>query len=229
MQNKIAILLPVRNFGTKRYERLIRCLDSYYQMTEKLSDVFVLYDDDEEDIYKPILEKYDWVKSICIPSGITLVEKINIPAPDLAKEYRYIGFIGDDIVFKTRWESEFINFLSKQKYGLAYANDLLHTTGELATHPFLTSNLVTILGFFGCPAVGHHFLDDYWMQVFKKVGEKRFFPHIIMEHMHPAAQKEQEDELYVKIESKFDENREKFREYLSDLFIDDILKLRNHE
>lgn len=228
MQNKIAIVLPVRNFGTKRYQRLPRCLDSYLEMTEGLSDVYVLHDDDECEIYDPILANYPSINNLCIKSGITLMEKINVHALDIANNYKYVGFIGDDIVFRTKWENEFVSWLSTEKYALAYANDLIHTNGGLATHPFITSNLIKAVGFYGCPAVGHHYFDNYWMQVVGRVGTLKFFPETIMEHIHPIAGKAEADILFHTIESKLRENRSNFLQYMQNNFENDITKVINY-
>ena len=228
MQNNVAIVLPVRNFGTTRYQRLSRCLDSYLEMTEGLSEVYVLHDDDECHIYDPILAQYPSINNLCIKSGITLMEKINVPALEIADKHKYVGFIGDDIVFKTKWESTFIAFLSSQPFGLAFANDLMHVTGDLATHPFITSNLIKAVGFFGCPAVGHHYFDNYWMAVVKRVGIIRYFPEIIMEHIHPSMGKEKMDKLFGLIESKFIDNTYKYREYIASNLDTDIAKINEY-
>jgi len=229
MENKIAVILPVRDFGINRHKRLIRCLDSYMEMREGLSDVYVLHDDDECHIYEPLLKEYPEVKSLCIKSGINLMEKINVHALSIANEYKYVGFIGDDIVFRNKWEKEFIESLSKSRYALVYANDLVHRKGELATHPFITSNMIKAVGFFGCPAVGHHYFDNYWMDMLKRVGEIHFMNSIIMEHFHPFAGKEIQDSAYVQIESKFYENKVNYITYMRFNFEFDVQKVLNYK
>lgn len=227
MEDRIAIILPVRDAGVNRHERLPRCLDSYYEMTENLSDIHLMHDEDECHIYHPIAEKYPNVINYCIPNGINLMEKINIHAIDIANRYKYVGFIGDDIVFRTRWESTFIDFLSKQEYGLAFANDLIHTTGGLATHPFINSRMILALGFFGCPAVGHHYFDNYWMKIVERLGQIKFFERIIMEHMHPIVGKADSDSLFYEIESNLELNTKKYSEYMNKEFENDIRKIQN--
>ncbi|NBR61468.1 MAG: hypothetical protein EBT86_07425 [Actinobacteria bacterium] len=229
MENKIAIVLPVRNFGTMRYERLPRCLDSYLEMTEGLADVFVLHDDDECDIYDPILEKYPSVNNLCIKSGLTLMEKINVPALDIANKYKHIGFIGDDIVFRTKWESEFISFLSSRKIALAFANENTPYAGGLAAHPFINSSMVKAVGFFGCPVVTHQFFDNYWHEITLTIGEVKYFPDIIMEHRHPIVYKDIKDKLYEKIESDFPMNRVNYINYKKSRMLDDIRKMLEYE
>lgn len=230
MQNRIAIVLPVRNFGTERYKRLARCLDSYAEFTDGHSDVFVLHDDDECDIYDPILKKYPNVKNLCVKSGINLMQKMNIHAMDIANEYKYMGFIGDDIVFRTKWEEKFIEGLSAHKFSLVFANDLMYTKGEHVTHPFITTNMVRAVGFFGCPAVGHHFFDNYWMDMIRRVGFQKFYASIIMEHFHPLMYKAEKDAGFKEIESKLYENYDGYKAYIADKHFEaDVQKVLAYE
>ncbi len=228
MQDRIAVILPVRDFGTDRHKRLIRCLDSYREMTEGLSDVYVLHDDDECHIYDPLLKKYPEINNLCVKTGINLMQKINVHALDIANKYKYVGFIGDDIVFRTKWEKKFIQYLSEFKNVMVYANDLVWQDGALATHPFVTSNMIRALGFFGCPGVGHHFFDNYWMEMLKRVGVIQFMPLVIMEHFHPVVGKESEDSAYEQIESKYHENHAKYLNYMANNFESDVKKVLNY-
>ena len=77
MEEKIAIILPVRDGGVGRFQRLINCLESYRQVTENLSDIHLLHDSDECDTYHTISNKYPEITNYCIPAGISLMQKIN--------------------------------------------------------------------------------------------------------------------------------------------------------
>jgi hypothetical protein len=225
MQNKIAIVLPVRDGGLGRHKRLVRCLASYQEMTEGLSDIHLLHDEDECDTYHPIAEQYPQIINYCIPTGISLMEKINVHALDIASKYKYVGFIGDDIVFKTRFESYFVQELSSFDYGMVYGNDLVWD-GKLATHPFVTSNAITAVGFFGCPAVEHNYFDNYWQTVFSSLEKVVYFPNIVMEHMHPVVRKEVTDEMSDEINSKLETDRIKFERYMSTNLTEDLNKIK---
>jgi hypothetical protein len=225
MQNKIAIVLPVRDGGLGRHNRLVRCLASYQEMTEGLSDIHLLHDEDECDTYHPIAEQYPQIINYCIPTGISLMEKINVHALDIASKYKYVGFIGDDIVFKTRFESYFVQELSSFDYGMVYGNDLVWD-GKLATHPFVTSNAITAVGFFGCPAVEHNYFDNYWQTVFSSLEKVVYFPNIVMEHMHPVVRKEVTDEMSDEINSKLETDRIKFERYMNTNLTEDLNKIK---
>jgi hypothetical protein len=228
MLDKIAIVLPVIDAGAERHKRLIRCLASYYEVTEGLSDIHVLHDTNECNIYHPILEQYPEIFSYCIPTGLTLMEKINVHALDIANKYKYIGFIGDDIVFKTPFENQMISYLSKHTHAMAFGNDLIWN-GKLPTHPFMTSKTVLAVGFFGCPAVEHNFFDNYWEMVFNALDTKEYMPEIVMEHMHPMVRKENTDYLANVIADKLQLDKLKFSNYISRNLDLDLEKIRIYE
>jgi hypothetical protein len=225
MENKIAIVLPVRDGGLGRHARLSRCLKSYYEMTEGLSDIHLLHDEDECNIYHPIAEQYPQIINYCIPIGISLMQKINVHALDIASKYKYVGFIGDDIVFKTIFESPFIQQLSSVDYGMVYGNDMVWQ-GKLATHPFITSNAITAVGFFGCPAVEHNYFDNYWQTIFSQLDGTVYFPGILMEHIHPITGKEVKDEIYDKIYRQLNMDEVKFKRYMDANLAEDLNKIR---
>jgi len=229
MLDKIGIILPVRDGNNGRVERLTRCLDSLFAHSDNLSHVFVIVDSDEVEKYS-FVDNYDseLVTKVVAPYGITLIQKINYWAIEVAEQYKYVAFIGDDIVFRDRWEKEFIDFLSQHKYALAYANDL-HQGERLATHPCITSNMIKAVGFFGCPAVQHNCFDNYWMNIIYHVGEKKYFPHIIMDHMHPHAGKAGHDNISHQINNLLYQDCADFDRYMSENLDSDIKKIMEYE
>jgi hypothetical protein len=228
MENKIAIVLPVRDGGLGRHARLSRCLKSYYEMTEGLSDIHLLHDEDECNIYHPIAEQYPQIINYCIPAGITLMQKINVHALDIASKYKYVGFIGDDIVFKTIFESKLIEYLSSVTHGMAYGDDAFWK-GKLPTHPFITSKTILAVGFFGCPAVEHNYFDNYWSHVFNELKTFKYFPEILIEHFHPITNKENPDRIYYEIWNRMKTDEQKFITYILNNFTIDIEKIKSYE
>lgn len=225
MQEKIAVVLPVRDGGTGRSNRLKSCLDSYSIFTEGLSDIHIILDEDDYHNYD-YLDNYGFISKSIVSQNLTLMEKINSVAVDLAEQYKYVAFLGDDIIFRTQWESSFIGFLSTVDFGLVYGNDFLQ--GErLATHPCVTSNMIRAVGFFGCPALVHNFFDNYWMEIVSQVGEIKYFPNVIMEHMHPNIGKASHDHISLNINNKMADDYTRFAHYMADNRQSDIEKIRS--
>jgi len=223
MLDKIAIILPVRDGGTGRSERLKKCLESYFNVTENLSDVYIIVDEDEIITYE-FLKDYN-VNILTSLHPLSLMQKINTHALDIANKYSYVAFIGDDIVFKNEWESKFIEFLSSVDFGLAYANDLLQGQ-RLATHPCITSNMIKLVGFFGCPAISHNYFDNYWMDMVKLVGSIKYFDDVIMEHMHPSLNKNKKDKIYFEIAESLQKDFLAYTEYMHKNMVSDAKKIK---
>ena len=41
-------------------------------------------------------------------------------------------------------------------------------------------------------------MDDYWAVIGKAAGCARYFPDVVVEHLHPLAGKAQKDEIYAR-------------------------------
>ena len=223
--DKIAIILPVRDAGTGRAKRLIACLNSWAKMTEGLSDVHVIIDEDDTIHFAYLREPRNNITVHVKPAGLTLMEKINSVGIDLAHVYNYMAFIGDDIVFKTEWESQFIDYLMRVPAGLVYANTLdLPDHINWGTHPCITTNMVRALGFYGCPAVAHNFFDNFWSEIAKELGTEKFLPDVIMDHRRVGWNP---DSIYHKITGLLESDREKYTEYKETKFSEDLQKIKD--
>lgn len=231
MSEPIGIILPFRDGGTGRTKQLDEALSAWREQTEGLSVVYVITDEDDEAYAasgyteNSFDENILWLK---VPAGLTLMEKINYHAQDIADKHEYIQFLAHDIVLRTPWESRFINALKDRPYGMVYGNDLIH--GELlATHPFITSNMVKALGFYGCPAVEHNFFDNYWMVMALTLDSCGYVPEVIMEHIHPLVGKAKPDRITEKISTLLESDQHKFIEYMNENFNNDVEKVRSFE
>jgi tetratricopeptide (TPR) repeat protein len=224
--DKIAIVLPVRDNGTGRSQRLINCLNSWSKVTEGLSDVHIIIDSDDTHNFGFLSEHKNKFSVTVQPPELTLMEKINTVGPELAKTYKYIMFVGDDLVFKTMWESEFIEYLSSVPAGLVYGNTLdLPDHIDWGTHPCITTNMVRALGFYGCPAVAHNFFDNFWSEVAKELGTEKFMSDIIMDHRRTGWTP---DTIYHKVTGLLESDKEKYEEYKSTKFNEDLQKIKDY-
>lgn len=219
--DKICIVLPVRNNKSYRAERLKGCLKSWQEQTEGLSDLHILVDEDEVEEFAFLKDNPRYTIHI-IPVGVTLMQKVNIVAPMLANKYKYLAFVGDDIVFKTKWESRFIEYLSSVPAGMAFC-DTVHRKDELATHPVITSNMVRALGFYGCPYVHHNYFDNFWMDVCRELGTIKYFDDIIWDHARSGWVP---DEMYWKIVNLQAEDEVRYNSYKETKYQQDLEKIK---
>lgn len=225
MLDKIAVILPIRYAGEERKQRLGNAIDSWEKQSEGLSDLHVIIDDDNVEVFD-YLNSDSRITSITVQSANnTLMQKLNTIALDIASRYSYMAFSADDIVFETPWESRFIDYLKSVPYGVVYANDTIH--GEhLPTHPCVSSNLVSAVGFFGCPSVAHNFFDNYWMSIGKETGNIKYLGDVIMRHMHPISGRAPSDEITEKVLNLMQSDSQGYTSYMASNFPNDIEKIR---
>ena len=183
---------------------------------------FVLDDDD------PALGEYP-AGSYIIPRGRPgMTDALNRVAVQEARRYDIIGFVGDDHRFRTKgWDRSFAEFLQSAGGGFAYGNDLYQ--GEnLPTAVFITSRIVTSLGYFCPPAQQHLYLDDAWKYLGDGAECLFYFPDIIIEHMHPGVGKAEWDEGYARVNAPalYESDRLAFEQWQRDAGQADVGKVR---
>lgn len=221
--DKVAIVLPVRNNNSYRAERLKTCIASWRQQTEGLSDIHIIVDNDELDQFE-FLKDYDFV-TVHIRPNMRLISKINSVTPMLAEIYQYVAFVGDDIIFKTPWESKIIEYLKSIPAGMAWTNTLDRGDDNLlATHPIITSNMIRALGFYGCPAVEHNYFDNFWQDITNDIGYNKYFRDIIWDHKRDGYEP---DSMYWDIVTRQDTDMMLYNEYKQTKYQEDLNKIRN--
>ncbi|MFK0182317.1 hypothetical protein ACIQVR_40905 [Streptomyces xanthochromogenes] len=124
-----------------------------------------------------------------------LVGTLNRQAVQAASAYRFLAFMGDDHRPRSAgWDERFRICLSGGP-GIVYGNDLLQ--GELMpTAVAMTSDIVTTLGFMAPPTLVHLCVDLVWKDWGNGMQRITYLDDLIVEHLHPAAQKAELDEGY---------------------------------
>ena len=99
------------------------------------------------------------------------------------------------------WDSEVISALGDEKIGIAYGNDLLR--GEsLPSSVFLTQQLVTNMNGFSPIQFRHLYIDNFWLKLGNDLEKIHYLENVIIEHLHPAANKAKVDSGYRKVNAK---------------------------
>lgn len=131
-----------------------------------------------------------------------LVGTLNQQAVKHAKRYRYLGFMGDDHRPRPAampWDARIRECLSGGP-GIVYGNDLLQ--GEkMATAVAMTSDIVQTLGYMAPPAMVHLCVDLVWVDWGRGMGRITYLHDMIIEHLHPAAEKAELDAVYEECNS----------------------------
>jgi hypothetical protein len=132
-------------------------------------------------------------------TGTGMVAALNGAASLYADIYDAIGFMGDDHLPRTAgWDAHVLGALNSPEPRIVYGNDLFQ--GErLPTAVFLPSRVVRAMGFMAPPVLRHLYVDDFWLELGRRLGGLRYLPDVIIEHLHPAAGKVPMDAGYAAV------------------------------
>jgi hypothetical protein len=189
-------IVPTRN----RVENALGLLDTFYKMSVENSSglLFVVGTED------PALEKYKQKipkNHLLIFPDRGLVKALNYASVLYVKEYEAIGFMGDDHRPRTPgWDRSYLESLRELGSGYVYGNDLL--MGErIPTQVAISSPIIETLGFFGPPGFTHLCVDLTWKDMGVGLGRIKYLDDVIVEHMHPANGKAENDSGYKFVNS----------------------------
>lgn len=106
----------------------------------------------------------------------------------------HVGFMGDDHRVRTMgWDRMLTN--AAGPLGIAYGDDLLQGV-ELPTAVVMGADIVRTLGQMVPPTLQHLYVDDYWKALGIGMGGLSYVPEVVIEHMHPSADKGEMDASY---------------------------------
>jgi hypothetical protein len=201
-----------------------------WQATTTSRDTALLVAVDDDD---PTLSGY---RQVCDGWGIELVvgprlrmcPTLNKIAIERAPHHFALGFLGDDHRPKSpAWSQRYLDELHDLGTGFVYGNDLL--AGErLPTQFALTSDIVQTLGAVAPAPVNHMFVDNQVWDLGHAIGRIRYLPDVIVEHLHPLAQKADMDAGYAEVNhpDAFEADRLIYADWYQHQMPADVAKLK---
>lgn len=109
-----------------------------------------------------------------------------------------LGFMGDDHRPRTfGWDAAYLNTL-RETPGMVYGDDLLQGV-IMPTQFALNTEIVEEVGFLSPPGLIHLCIDIYWRDVMNPAKALTYREDVVVEHMHPANSKAEEDEGYLRV------------------------------
>jgi len=159
-------------------------------------------DDPSRDAYletlRPFVRSID-VAVFTVPGPSTMVKALNAAATHLAGGYDVIAFMGDDHRPRTiGWDKRYMDALTDMGVGMVYGDDLLQHE-RIPTQIAMTSNIIRALGHMAPPNLTHLFVDNYWRDLGAQAGCLRYLPDVVVEHLHPMANKAVWDEGHMRV------------------------------
>lgn len=219
---RLAVIVPSRG----RPAAMAELLEEFKNTCSGDTRILCRVDDDD-----PELDGYrDAVPThLYVGKRIGLGASINEIAQGFWNKYDILGFMGDDHRPRTlHWDVRVMEAIDKDPFAVVYGDDLLQGR-NLASHVFMSSELVKKLGWFNPPGIKHMYIDNFWMALGVNLASLTFLEDVIVEHMHPLAKKAEWDAGYreVNAQAVYDADREAFNTYLRTSFVDDLRRVRS--
>lgn len=221
---KILVLVPHRSADGMRNESLKKLIASWRETTDGFSDILVGLDRDDIEQWPVDLEA-DVIQDVN-EIRLNVIKKINYLSSKYGKKYDYIYFVGNDCIFRTKgWETIFLNSSVGMKHVVYYGNDMLQSE-RLCTHAFLSMNIIEDVGFMGPECLNHMFVDNFWMAIGNYLGCLRYFPEVVLEHMHYANGKNSKDKMYAWSDAFYNQDQVSFVNYMQTKFVEDMKRIK---
>ena len=187
---KIGLLVPSR----ERLNLKLTLISSIITTVSDIDNVLLYFGIDDDDPTKEIVEKISkaipFVKVINISNegkfiGINRIW--NILAENCQEDI--FGYIGDDMIFKTRgWDDRILNeFNSKNcpsdKIQMVHCNDGFRGA-EISVNAFVHRKYYEVLGYFTRPEFLINWSDQWMWQSFKAFDRIKYIDDILIYHNH---------------------------------------------
>lgn len=206
----IKVLCPSRG----RPDQAKDLLNNYFEnRSPGYSTITIVVNKDD-----PKFDEYDNIEfiknhsaSLLEVNASNMCEALNIAANKYSIDYGYqfIMFIGDDHRFRTpHWDKIILDQIWESKLCVAYCNDLLQGQ-NLPTQVIMSSKIIKALGYMALPELKHLYIDNFWKEIGENLNSLIYFNNIIIEHMHPGANKAKMDEHYERVNSKEIDNHDR--------------------
>lgn len=218
------VIVPSRG----RPDNIKRLVQGFRDTAKAKTHLLVAVDEDD-----PELDGYLEIETepphfdIVVGPRLRLGGTLNELAPRYVDEYKIIGFMGDDHLPRTvKWDTSI--FQAMTPAGVIYGNDLFQGP-NLPTAVFMNSSVIETLGYFVPRGLTHLYFDNIWKDWGEGTDQLTYLSDVVIEHLHPAAGKAENDERYTEVNSDtmYTADEARYREYHeSGEFAADVAKLR---
>jgi hypothetical protein len=194
---KSCVIVPTRG----RPENMARLAESFVG-TNAQADLYAVIDKDDPKFDK-YLDNKDYMCLVSDNQTGGAAKAFNDGAQLLLDSsvfpfYDIFIFFGDDCLPQTlNWDQSLQKALLG-KTGVAYGNDLLQ--GEnLPTHFAVTRDIVERMQGIVPPGIKHLYMDNFVKQLGLDLDCLIYLPEVVLEHLHPVANKAEWDEGYKRV------------------------------
>jgi hypothetical protein len=220
------VIVPSRG----RPDNITALIDAW-ERTRSYAQLLVVVDDDDELLtrYEMVMETApDWV-SLEVTPRKRLGPTLNEYAVKNAPLFDVLGFMGDDHRPRTtHWDRRFAMAIAQMGgVGVTYGNDLIQGP-NLPTAVWMSSCIVETLGYMVPPGILHLFADNTWQAWGNGISRMSYLNDVVIEHVHPVAQKAEWDVTYQECNSGavWEADEKTFHAYMDTTFQKDMDKIK---
>lgn len=216
----LLVIVPSRG----RPGHIAELWDAWRNTAAGVAELLVCLDDDD-----PTVTEYPFQPGIRydIATRSGFAPRLSAVA---AREARYVDAVAswtDKHRPRTEeWDRTLLDALTETP-GIAYGDDTIN--GQwLPTACAVSSSVVTALGYLTPPELQHLYIDNFWRDLGTELDRLTYLPHIIIEHLHPAAGKGDWDALCLEANSvaAFERDEAAYLAYKTERFATDVEKVR---
>lgn len=196
MRDNLSVVVPSRGRPQAILE-LCKSFDETCTLEDTMLTVAVDDDDPELDGYYDVWEETGRAFNLITGPRLRIGPTLNKVVPEEAEGAYAVAFMGDDHRPRTvGWDAAYMTALRDPRCSIVYGDDLLQGA-NIPTQVAMRSDVVLATGLFVPTGMIHLYLDNVWKTLGEALGELRYLPHVIVEHMHPCAGKAEWDAGYV--------------------------------
>ena len=187
----LAVIVPSRGRPGN-----IAMLRQAFVDTRATAHLVVAVDDDDA-----LLPRYRALEleHLIVGPRLRLAGTLNVVARGLLGQYRTFGVMGDDHRPRSRgWDARFVAGLDALGTGIVYGDDLAQGAA-LPTAVAMSADIVAALDGVTPPGMIHLYIDNFWHRLGTDLGRLRYFPDVVIEHLHPLVGKAAVDPLYREV------------------------------
>lgn len=217
MNNRLLVIVPSRG----RPDNARRLLEAVEKTTGSGSQIDIVFAVDSSDASQADYPKYHTL----IVEGGSMVKALNEVAIMKHDAYRFVSFMGDDVLPQGNWAEKILSALHRSPNSIVYGNDLAQEE-KLPTSVFMDSDIVGTLGFMAPPNQRQLYVDNFWKCLGESLGTLIYVEDAILEHLHPHVDKAESDHLYESAYSTVNERADEdaYKLYISEQFDADLRK-----
>jgi hypothetical protein len=213
---RIIIICPTR--GRDDLHRMLA--ESFLEKPHEHSRLVFVVDEDERNRYQEVAGCEYLYRPSTGELGATA--PLNWAAMQLADTADVLAMVGHDTVIRTPgWE---INVqLGLQNFLMVYPDDGIQR-GNLPTNIFMDARMVRALGYMAPPSIKHLFIDNFWLELGRRLNSIAFLPGVVFEHIHPIVGKRMWDETTTALNTRkaYHDGQDQFLCYMACNFDQDV-------